>query len=267
MKTYSIKEFKAIQDEQQYKYIALHDQSGSQIINFNSNRIPSAQRLREIETRFLTKGGLKDGYYLIKCKNTTVKTAGTDDYLILKGSASNLSEPEPTTIKIVESVAPNLLTYENALKLNVEVQSLKLENAALKKEIELLKADLEESNETLSESDQPTLMENANTFLSNAMGFIAPLIDKHFDLKEKALGLKAVELELKMGSMKKPSPEQKPTLTDQQKIEAFIMAQQEDVEIYEKLAVLYNTAENVEDFLKQLNEYNEDLFKTLTNGR
>jgi hypothetical protein len=262
MKTYTIKEFKGIQEDQKYKYIALHDQSGAQIINFNSNRVNSAERLREIETRFLTKGGLKDGYYLIKCKNTTIKTAGTDDYLILKGSPANLSEPATETIKIVESVAPNLLTYESALKLNVEVQSLKLENAALKKEIELLKADLEESNETLSESDQPTLMENANTFLSNAMGFIAPLIDKHFDLKEKALGLRAVELELKMGSVKKP-----PTMNDQQKIEAFIIAQSDNTEVYEKLAQLYNTAESVDDFFIQLNEYNSDLYNALRHGK
>jgi len=264
MKTYTIKEFKGIQEDQKYKYIALHDQSGQQIINFNSNRVNSAERLREIETRFLTKGGLKDGYYLIKCKNTTIKTAGTDDYLILKGSPANLSEPTTETIKIVESVAPNLLTYESALKLNVEVQSLKLENAALKKEIELLKEDLAESleNETLSEENKPGLMENANAFLSNAMGFIAPLIDKHYELKEKALGLRAVELELKMGSVKKP-----PVMNDQQKIEAFIIAQSDNTEVYEKLAQLYNTAESVDDFFIQLNEYNSDLYNALRHGK
>jgi len=268
MKQITVKEFKDIQGRQNYKYLALFDQSGGQIIPFNSNRVTSADRMREIETRLLSQG-LKDGFYLVKCKNTTVKTVQSDDYLIIKGKPETLSEQTP--VKIVESISPNLLTYESALSLNVEVQSLKLENAALKKEIDLLKQEIEENAvefETLNEENpQSSLMENASTFLNNAMGFIAPLLDKHFDLKEKALGLKAIELELKLGSTKKPSPEQKPVLSDQQKVEAFITAQKEKPEVYENLAALYNEAANMEDFLKGLKNYNEDLFNTLINGR
>jgi hypothetical protein len=267
MKQITVKEFKEIQNRQHYKYMALFDQSGGAIIPFNSNRVTSADRMREIETRLLNDG-LKDGFYIVKCKNTTVKTVQSDDYLILKGKAAPLSEVAP--IQIVESIAPNLLTYESALKLNIEVESLKLENNALKKEIAQLKEELAEAeneNFSLSENPENSTMDNAKDFLTNAMGFIAPLLDKHYELKEKALGLRAIELELKMGSMKKPSPEQKPQPTQQQIIEAFIMQQKDQPEIYEELAALYNSAQNVEDFLKGLKEYNEDLFNTLINGK
>ena len=72
MKIYQIEDLRKIQQEQQYKYVGLFDYNGAQIIPFNPNRVTNETRLREIETRLISQG-LPDGYYIVKCKNSTGK--------------------------------------------------------------------------------------------------------------------------------------------------------------------------------------------------
>lgn len=267
MKIYKIDDLKRIQAEQNYRYIALFDSAGQQIIPFNPNRVTNETRLREIETRLISQG-LPDGYYTVKCKNSTGKMVRTDDYTFVKGD--NLSEPLPLTPQIVEKVhfTPEVLTYDGALKLQIDLERLKLENQSLKKEIEFLKAELTE-NETLSEEQgaNVTLWENAKGFLSELVGIGAPLLDKHFELKEKQLALRAMELQsLRLAN---PKPEVKPNREEHNKklIEDFILTYQDDADTYEQLATLYNDALSQEDFLKNLKVYDESIFNALTNGK
>lgn len=263
MKVFSIKAIFEIQEEQKYKYIGLYDQNGEKVIPFNSNATNANDRLKEIETRLLSEG-LKDGFYNVCCKNA-LKGGTADNYCIKKGE--NLSEQANVNIPIVQQLPPDLLSYAQALKLNVDVERLKLENAALKKEIDVLRAELKEHESMLSEESEeqaPGMMENAKSFLSDAMGFIAPLLDKHFELKEKQLGLQAIQIQQKLGQdTKRPSPEQKQTRI-KTATEDFILSYKDEVEVYEKLANFYNSATSEEEFVRNVKEWNGEIFRELT---
>ena len=263
MKVFSIKAIFEIQEEQKYKYIGLYDQNGEKVIPFNSNATSANERLKEIETRLLSEG-LKDGFYNVCCKNA-LKGGAADNYCIKKGE--NLSENTTANIPIVQTLPPDLLSYAQALKLNVDVERLKLENQSLKKEIETLKAEIKESESLLSEESEeaaPGMMENAKSFLSDAMGFIAPLLDKHFELKEKQLGLQAIQIQHRLGrDTKRPSPEQAQTRIKTAN-EEFILSYKDEVEVYEKLATFYNAATSEEEFFRNVKEWNGEIFNELT---
>jgi hypothetical protein len=270
MKQFTIEELIAVQENQQYKYLALFDSAGKPIIPFNPNSIKASERLREIETR-LKSQGLKDGLYIVKCKNSVGKTVSTDDYPIFKGE--NLAcGPDPVVpIQHLPAYSPEVLTYDQALKLNIEVERYKLENQALKKEIVSLNAqiaELEDNQAHLSEEPEPSLMDNANSFLQNAMQFVAPLLDQHFALKQQQLGLEAMKLQRLGGMPMRPqAPRANPETSQKETLEAFIMSYQDDPEKYEAMANLYNTALSQEDFLKNLQEWDIDVYNELKNGR
>jgi len=184
--------------------------------------------------------------------------------MIKKGE--NLGESNTANIPIVQTLPPDLLSYAQALKLNVDVERMKLENSALKKEIEQLNKQLIENQTLLSEEEEnaaPGMLENAKTFLSEAMGFIAPLLDKHFELKEKQLGLQAVQIQHRLDNRtKRPSPEQGPT-KEKNLTESFVMSYKDDPEVYEKLASFYNEAISREQFYESVKNWNSEIFNDL----
>ena len=265
MKIYTVKEISEIMAEQGYKYVSLWDQGGAQIIPFNPHKMTGSARLREIETRLLSKA-LKDGYYFIKCKNA-IQNKVSDDYMVYKGeslSEPGVNSPAPPPILIQEKPVfqPEVLTYDGALKLQIDLERLKLENASLKKEIENLNSELSQIEEaqTLAEEENktPELLETAKSFLSELVGFAAPLLDKHFELKEKALGLKAIELQARtnFAGKAKPSPEQRINFN----VADWIATFEDQAETYNDLVQIYNQAQSVEDFYKNLKAFDENLF-------
>lgn len=269
MKQFNIEDLIKIQDSQQYKYLALYDSAGKAIIPFNPNSIKASDRLREIETR-LSSQGLKDGLYIVKCKNSTGKAVSTDDYPIMKGENLSCGSDVPA-IQTMPTYSPEILTYDQALKLNIEVERLKLENVALKKEVAQLQAEnaeLEANQAHLSEEAEPGLMDNAKSFLMDAMQFVAPLLDKHFEIKQQALGLEALKLQ-RLGAMapRPQAPKANPEVAQKQGIEEFILSFQDDPEKYETLAQMYNTALSQEHFLKSVQEWDVEVYNELRNGR
>lgn len=266
MKEFLIKDIFDIQTEQNYKYIGLFDQQGNKVIPFNSNATSANSRLKEIETR-LHSAGLKDGFYNVCCKNA-LKGGTADNYLIKKGE--NLSENATANIPIIQTLPPDLLSYQQALKLNVEVERLKMENSALKKDIESLQQQKREHeltmlNEEEDESSLPGLMENAKSFLTEAMSFVAPLLDKHFELKEKQLGLQAIQIQNRMNyPTKRPSPEQPGSeAREKNNTKDFILSYKDEVEVYEKLAAFYNSAKSESEFFQNVKDYNGEVFNEL----
>jgi hypothetical protein len=265
MKIYQIEDLRKIQQEQQYKYVGLFDYNGAQIIPFNPNRVTNETRLREIETRLISQG-LPDGYYIVKCKNSTGKNVKTDDYTFYKGEKlGEIAPPAPVVVQAPAPTAgPEVLTYEGALKLQVELERLKLENNNLKQQIEDLKNELSEI-ETLGEENKETagMWDNAKSFLSELVSVGAPLLDKHFELREKSLALKALEIQSKAPA---PRPTNNPDQRNKE-IQIFIKSYQEDEpEIYEELVKIYNSASNQADFMEKLAAYDQELFNELQNG-
>lgn len=266
MKIYSIEDLRRIQAEQNYRYIGLFDYNGAQIIPFNPNKVTNETRLREIETRLISQG-LPDGYYLVKCKNSTGKSVKTDDYTFYKGDKlSDMPPPSPVVIQAPAPVtSPEVLTYESALKLQVDLEKLRLENASLKRELDQARQDLAEM-ETLSEENKETsgMWDNAKSFLSELVSVGAPLLDKHFELREKQLALKALEISGKQNvarQVNKPAERQA-------EIQSFIKSfETEDPETFQDLVKIYNSADHQADFFEKLNEYNPDLYNALQNGK
>ena len=264
MKVYSIDQFKDIQNQQQYKYIGLFNAQGQTIIPINTNKTTTATRLREIETRILSEA-LPDGYYFIKCKNTVTKVP-TDDYAILKGNKLSEDQAPITPVQVIEKPVfqPEVLTYEGALKLQVNLERLKLENENLKREIESLKSEIEE-NKLLSEENEPSIMDNAKSWLQEILSIGAPLLDKHFALKEQQLQLKAYELK-QLGGIRPQNPMQNPEMSTRPEnakggFEAIIMTFQDQPEVYNKLADFYNNAQSEEEFLRNVQLYDENIFQ------
>lgn len=264
MKIFKLKDIERMLTEQNYKFVSLFDQSGKQIIPYNSQgktTISVHDRMKEIEAR-LNSEVLPDGYYTIKCKNS-IRTEHADCFTLYKGEIAE-GNPAPVAPMIIEKPVfqPEVLTYEGALKLQIEVERLKLENAALKKDIEHLQSELSEieSENLLSEeeSGKSEMFENAKTFLSEIVSFAAPLLDKHFELKEKALGLRALELRSKtdFSGKAKPAPEQKKPVN----VAAWIATFEDQPETYNSLVAIYNEAKSVENFYENLRTYDEQLF-------
>jgi hypothetical protein len=257
MSTYN--DFLKVHKEVKYKFVSLQDQNGQKIVPYNQNGKDPAIKLQEIERRLKAPGS---GTYVI-CAKMSVK-GKEDHYLITNGD--QLSEPAPVIIH--QSAPPvnnaEVLTYESALNLRVENERLKLENAALLAEIEQLNETLSEieseQSENLAESGKMSLIENAKTFLTESLSIVAPLLDKHFDLKEKQLALKALELD-RMAS--KPAAIQKPEerkRNEKSKVEQYIMTCKNEPELFNELAAVYNNAESENDFFETLAQVNQDQY-------
>lgn len=197
MKSYNIDEIIDICNGQGYGFVCLTDGKGAELIPYNS-RNTAMERLDEIKTR-LSSPALKDGVYYVKCKHTNRKNALSDDYLVYKGEKLS----ENVVIQQAQPISAEVLTYDSALRFQVRIKELELENEKLKSDlveanqlIDELQAEIETSYlSEESEDDEPTpqntMFESAKEFLSEIVSVAAPLLDKHFDLKQQALNLEA----------------------------------------------------------------------------
>lgn len=267
MKIFNINDLDAIVSDQEFKSVALYDQGGKAVVQYNPRTEPALERLALIKKR-LESEALPDGYYIVRCKSH-FSAKNPIDYYIYKGQLKeNAIVEKVVTPLIVEkpTFQPEVLTYEGALKLQIELERVKLENSALQKEIDFLKAEIAtlEEDTLLSEDEQNKneMFSNAKSFLNEAIQFVAPLLDKHFELKEKALGLKALEIKAKtdFSNRPKPSPEQRPVV----KVSDWIATFENDADTYNSLVEIYNSAKSVEDFYSNLKAYDEQLFLSCT---
>jgi len=255
----SYNDFLKVHNEVKYKFVSLQDQNGQKIVPYNQNGKDPAQKLQEIERRLKAPGS---GTYVI-CAKMSVK--GKEDHYLISTGTDQLAENSPVIIHQAPQVNnAEVLTYESALNLRVENERLKLENAALLAELEQLNETLseleEEQKEQLSENGKTSLIENAKTFLTESLSIVAPLLDKHFDLKEKQLALKALELDRMVS---KPAAIQNPEKTRERqksKVEEYILNCKNDPELFNQLAQIFNGAQDENDFFEKLAEQNQEQY-------
>ena len=93
----TLKQFKKINDDQQYKHIDLFNKNGDPLVRFNSTNKGPKERLEMIEKR-LSSPSLTDEYYIIKGKNNTQGDTISDEYMIEneKITMSDNNSPTPT---------------------------------------------------------------------------------------------------------------------------------------------------------------------------
>lgn len=193
------KEFKSVG----YKYVSLCNVDGSAIVNFNGSKTPLADKLKEIKSR-LESSALTNGYYIAKCKNQTRGDAPTDKFFILKGKPeqagnSPLLVQSPMSEKSKEE--SNFLSYQEAMKLNLEIADLKFQNQRLSEESERVQKDFDKlvtEHEAMS-VDHQQLSEEANTpdIWNHIKGLgetLVPVLSEHFELENKKLDLQAAQL-------------------------------------------------------------------------
>jgi hypothetical protein len=260
MNVYKIEDLEKIQSEQNYKYCGLFSESGSQIIPFNSNKIPAADRLSQICIR-LKSNGLKNGFYIVKCKNSLKGNVEPDQYIIQKGE--QLSEPAPREIVKEITVTPEILTYQSALKLQVDNERLKLKIQNLEQQIIALETEIEEK-QTLSEEEEPNA---AQSWIENILQIGAPLLDKHFQLRQQALQIKAAEIAQRQQLSKIRKSNISDALENKRSIEDSILTYQDDPDTYQHLIDMYNNATSEEEFLKDLKQYDFQIYNSVKNGK
>lgn len=218
MKSYNIEEIIDICNNQGYGFVCLTDGKGAELIPYNS-RNSAGERLDEIKTR-LSSPALKDGVYYVKCKHTNRKNALSDDYLVYKGDKLS----ENVIIQQPAPISAEVLTYESALKFQVRIKELELENEKLRDDLKAANATIAEmETQMLSEDEDedeepeaaPTMFESAKEFLSEIVQVAAPLLDKHFDLRQQALNLEAHKI-LRGQQTRQQQPKQTPQQNEEQ---------------------------------------------------
>ena len=253
MRIIKIEDLKKILDTGGYRHVSLTDSKGLTIIPFNSNAVPVDKRLMEI-TRRLDSFACGPGLYNVNFKNNVTKKAHVDTYSIQK-DRQDLSEPTVTVVHEEKIVSPDVCSYDEALKMQVENERLKMENAILSKENENLSEcvkEFEEEQEGLGEPEP----NNVQTWITQILEVGMPILDKHLELKQRELELRAIELSPvpKMVMPKKPSgPEIR-------SFEKWVM-QYDGTPDFNTLKDLYNSAENPEDFTHKLHQVNPGLYE------
>lgn len=263
--TYSIDEFKEIQKDQKHPFLGLFHLDNTQIVPFNNYGGDPAEKLKEIE-KALQSPVLGDGVYLIKTKSSHSKKAAALDYPIQKGEGEpvNLQEDMNNNGQPFQAFSPQVTSYQEVLKLNIELERLKLENEQQKKIIEDLEEALEEYEKDeaagggMLNEQRPA---DWQVFGEKLMTFIAPAMDKYFDLQDKKLAIRGAELQ-RMGVQPKPQPQQEQPESVQmdavaytdKKIQEWINSHKEDPEKFNQMVAVYNSAESMDNFFNQMEQ-------------
>ena len=199
MKTYSIVQLKKLSKEQGYKFAALENSQGKRLQSFNTMNVKIDTQLQTISNR-LASEIYEDGIYTILLCRTIHTRQDPDRYQVVKGVLKKEEIPISAPI-VLEQKAAEVLTWEGALKMQQEISNLKSEVQTLKFENNLLQSELDniEDSEGLAEGEQKTadLKSGAQTFLSETIPQFLPLLDRFFDMEEKKLNLRQLEIQSK----------------------------------------------------------------------
>jgi hypothetical protein len=149
------------------------------------------------------------------------------------------------------------------LKLQVDNERLKLKIQNLEQQIIALETEIEEK-QTLSEEEEPNA---AQSWIENILQIGAPLLDKHFQLRQQALQIKAAEIAQRQQLSKMRKSNISDALENKRSIEDSILTYQDDPDTYQQLIDMYNNATSEEEFLKDLKQYDFQIYNSVKNGK
>lgn len=194
-------------NRQDYKHAGLYDQTGKTLVALNSNKVPLADKVKQIKKRL---SGLPDGFYTLRCQHNIGKKYPAFDYVVQIGNLSEapvMITPQANTQQAqpVEQVRG----WDQALKDKEELAELRAEVARLK-HIETSLQEEEDEEEEEEETDDDGLSETAKVAKELVPQFL-PLAEKWFEQRDRQISLKERELairerELELGIGKKPVP-------------------------------------------------------------
>ena len=172
-------------------------------------------------------------------------------------------------------------TFEKSLALEVEVKKLQLENQNLALQILDLKEDNENLIKTLDECDEAeeTLAEDNKpdwkVFLTESLTTLAPLLDKHFELKERNIKIKELQLNNtnfeQNDRLKKNTPQNDKVnnkfngeiLEDLNTNLVTAINKLEDQEQKAQIMDIYNKSTDLNECLKDIHDINSELVENL----
>jgi hypothetical protein len=193
---------------QNLKFAKLQDQSGADLVSFNSpmlkHKTTLTAKLSEIKKKI---SALEDGLYIILGQHRFGKNISPVKFYFSKNFSGTIEEKEPEEKK--QSSTDKLLSVDAAMTNVKEAATLKAENLFLKRENEDLKkridlaegkiSDQEQKISELEESLEET--EGAEVTPSNPFSglgdmfkemvpVLSPIADRYFDLRDKELQMK-----------------------------------------------------------------------------
>ncbi len=202
MKTFTFPELKKIAVKQGYKLASLENDQGERLQFNNTLKTKIDTHLRTLEER-LKSDLYPNGVYYICFAQSINKARNPDKYPIVKGKitkelSEQLTVRETNKPQIITTVHTDVLTYEQALKmqqtisdLRADVKSLQLENEYLKQEI----ADMENEEPELQEGNKT--VSNIKSFLDESLPSIMSVADKFFANQDRKLALEEKKLDMK----------------------------------------------------------------------
>jgi len=265
MKTYTLSDLKKILKEQGYKYVGLFDTEGKPIISYNHARMTPQTRLEEIEKR-MKASGIKDGFYVVKFKNTPAKKAHPDDYVIKKGNPKDeptLADPPPPSSN---GVGKELMPWDEALKLTTENVKLKLEKETLEKDLEsMTKAynelcdNVDEMEKAMAEmeeeAEEKPLADSSTSWVKDLTEGFKPLLTSFVELEDRKLKLKeAVAYKAKHKELP-PAPEEAEEKAQEPKKTVKDLSEDEVAELWTELKELHDTDEK--EYIRVMSELKE----------
>jgi len=277
IKTYTFEEFQDVQKKQKHPHLGLYNVDGSRVVAYNPNGKPVNDKIQEIK-RMLCNPQLPDGVYYIKAKASLHPKGATIDYPIIKGDGQditiqNLAEDvQPLNGDSFDKFNPSVTGFKEVLELRVENEKLKIQNKQYKEEIQELQNEIDELTtdaEQFQLNEKPSMMESLQEFIPTVLQMVSPTIDKHYELKERAIRLQESAQGQPIPGQQKIEPQTSDVSavnhTDA-KIKEYIMAQQDDAELFDLMKGTYNEAENLDDFFNKFKERaGDEHFNALVN--
>ena len=212
MEAITIEQFRPIFEQQKYNHIGLFLDAGGQqrLCPYNSSTMKASERLLEIETKLKGKAQ-PDGLYFILGKNSVKKDVIPDVYPIKKGKYVPGDSTHIHLTPGMQNGESKMFTYSEALKMEVENTTYKLENKALQDKVSALEKDVDElSNQIDVDAEKAQDLSDKSksgwqtALADNVVPFLDALIDdrkEERELEARKVNLQAQQLKFRQNQL------------------------------------------------------------------
>lgn len=196
MNTIKLNEIEKIVKKNKFAFVSLADRNGTQIVPYNNQARPLADRLNEIKN---LADSLPDDYYVLRAKHYNNRNAHVHEFIV------QIREPEKSEnghvqiihVPVKENNVPlaDVRTYQEALADKQKIAELENTVQRLQDRINELE-DLMDDDTALAEPSMGGLQEVVAPFM--------PLIEKYLEIQEKKVNLQQQQLQpLRMQQQRK----------------------------------------------------------------